>query len=278
MPENTSCNQVQPLVDAGANLTHESFAGDLDQVLEAAAAVGVRELIVTGASVADSRQAAQLASRHPGLRATAGIHPHYAGEVTEDHYEALRELLALTEVCAVGETGLDFYRDLSPRRVQEKVFERHLQLAAETGLPLFLHERDAHPRFYALLRQYRDSLSNLVVHCFTGDRDALFRYLDMDCHLGITGWICDERRGKHLIPLIGSIPANRLLLETDAPYLLPRDLPRREKLKNRRNEPRLLRHITQVVARHRGETFDQLAARTTANARRFFRLGEHETD
>lgn len=267
----TASGDPAALVDIGANLTHESFADDLDQVLQRAAAGGVRELVITGASVPESRLAAQLAERL-GLYSTAGVHPHHAGAWVEAQDDELRALLASPRVVAVGETGLDFLRDLSPRKTQERVFERQLQLAAETGLPLFLHERDAHERFHAMLRSHRDQLGELVVHCFTGDRSALFRYLDLDCHIGITGWICDERRGAHLKELVAAIPADRLLLETDAPWLLPRDLPRPARPPGRRNEPGLLPHIARVVAEHRKEPFSRLAAATTENARRFFRL------
>lgn len=260
------------LLDAGANLTHDAFAKDLDEVLDAARAAGVVQLMVTGTTLAESQKARQLAMQHACLAATAGVHPHYASQVTEADYSELCSLLAEPEVLALGETGLDFNRDFSPRPVQEAVFERQLQLAAETGLPLFLHERDAHQRFYEMLLSCRDELSDLVVHCFTGSKEALFRYLDLDCHIGITGWICDERRGAHLVPLVPSIPANRLLLETDAPYLLPRDLPKEARPRSRRNEPKLLPHIAAKVAKARGESLHQLAAATTESARRFFRL------
>ncbi len=175
----------------------------------------------------------------------------------------------------MGECGLDFNRDFSPRSQQERVLEEHLQLAAETGLPVFLHERDADQRMIELLRHFRDRLSAAVIHCFTGEKRALYGYLDMDLHIGITGWICDERRGTHLHPLVRDIPAGRLMLETDAPYLLPRTL--RPKPKSGHNEPAFLTEVLREVARHRGETEVELARHTTATARRFFRLDTIET-
>ena len=209
------------LIDIGANLTHDSFDIDLDAVLKRAEKAGVSQLIVTGASLEGSSRAARLATKHLQLFATAGIHPHHAEETTTDSLTKIMELSRLPKVKAIGETGLDFYRDFSPRRKQIASFEAHIEIAIQTGLPMFLHERDAHPTFAEVLKPYREKLSNVVVHCFTGERDVLHTYLDLDTHIGITGWICDERRGKHLVPLIKDIPLNRLMIETDAPYLCP---------------------------------------------------------
>ncbi|MDH5737872.1 MAG: TatD family hydrolase, partial [Gammaproteobacteria bacterium] len=180
------------------------------------------------------------------------------------------ELASEDCVKAIGETGLDFFRDFSPRTVQEKSFESHIEMAMALQMPLFLHERDAWPRFAQILKSYRDQLGNVVVHCFTGAKEALYDYLDMDCHIGITGWLCDERRGAHLIPLMSSIPADRLMIESDAPYLLPRTI--RPKPKSRRNEPFYLPFVCEAVAMATGRTTDQIAQETTGNARRFFNL------
>ncbi|MGH8361120.1 MAG: TatD family hydrolase, partial [Pseudomonas sp.] len=152
----------------------------------------------------------------------------------------------------------------------EKVLEEHLALAVELKLPVFLHERDANQRLLEILRDYRDHLSAAVVHCFTGEQRALFSYLDLDLHIGITGWICDERRGTHLHPLVREIPRGRLMLESDAPYLLPRTL--RPKPKNGRNEPAYLPEVLREVALHREETAEDLAQHSTACARAFFGL------
>ena len=259
------------LVDIGANLCHESFASDLGEVLDRAACAGVGRIVVTGSSVADSAAAAALARRRPDrLRATAGIHPHAAAAFDGGAQASLAALVEREEVVAVGETGLDFYRDLSPRADQERAFEAQLDLAARAGLPVFMHERDAHRRFVDVLAPVRDRLGAAVVHCFTGDREALHAYLDLDLHIGITGWICDERRGRHLRPIVADVPSHRLMLETDAPYLLPRDL--RPRPRSRRNEPRWLVHVAHAVASATGETVEALAARTTATACAFFGL------
>lgn len=259
------------LIDIGANLTHESFDRDRDAVLQRARAAGVAQLVITGASREHSPKALDLARAHPGvLFATAGVHPHHAVEYTEECDAEMRALLAQPEVVAVGECGLDYNRDFSPRPAQRRAFERQLQTAVDTGKPLFLHQRDAHADFMAIMKQFDVRLPAAVVHCFTGTREELFDYLDQDWHIGITGWLCDERRGAHLRALVPSIPGQRLMIETDAPYLLPRTL--RPPPKDRRNEPAFLPHIAEELARDRGEDADRIAQTTTATARAFFGL------
>jgi len=269
--DNVRRDEETDVIDIGANLTHEAYAHDLATVLERAAAAGVQRIMVTGASWEGSVQALALARAHPGfLCATAGVHPHHAAEYDEQTDAALRDLARDPLVRAVGETGLDYYRDLSPRQAQQGAFERQLRIAADAGLPLFLHQRDAHADFLALLGRYRDRVPNVVVHCFTDTAEALHDYLALDCHIGITGWICDERRGLHLRELVRDIPANRLMLETDAPYLLPRTV--RPMPKHRRNEPAYLAYVCARVAHDRGEPVEVTAANSTATARAFFGL------
>ncbi|UPG94920.1 TatD family hydrolase [Luteibacter aegosomatissinici] len=259
------------LIDIGANLTHESFHQDLDAVLARALSHGVGRMIVTGASREGSEHALALARASGGrLFATAGVHPHHAVDYDDATDTFLRQLAAEPEVRAVGETGLDYNRNYSPRDIQREVFERQLAIAAEFGMPLFLHQRDAHHDFLALLKRYRDRVPAAVVHCFTDTGEALRDYLDLDCHIGVTGWICDERRGAHLRELVKLIPADRLMLETDAPYLLPRTL--RPMPKDRRNEPMYLAHIRDEVAKDRGETRDAVTEASTRTAEAFFRL------
>lgn len=259
------------LIDIGANLTHDSFDHDRDAVLQRARDAGVARMVVTGASREHSPKALALARAHPGeLFATAGVHPHHATEYTDACDAEMRALLAHPEVVAVGETGLDYFRDFSPRPAQRKAFERQLQLAAETGKPLFLHQRDAHADFMAMMKDFDSRLGPAVVHCFTGTREELFDYLDQDWHVGITGWLCDERRGQHLRELVRHIPAHRLMIETDAPYLLPRTV--KPAPSHRRNEPMYLAHIVEELARDRGEDLATTAAATAATAGAFFRL------
>jgi TatD DNase family protein len=265
--------RAMEMIDIGCNLTHDSFDSDRHRVIERAREAGVVQMIVTGASEEGSRKAQQLALDYPGvLFATAGVHPHRASGYSDDCDALLRDLSASEGVVAVGETGLDYFRDFSPRDVQRRVFERQLQIGAARGLPLFLHMRDAHSDFHAVLQEHRADLADVVVHCFTGNRDELHDYLELNCHIGITGWICDERRGTHMKDFMEDIPADRLLVETDAPYLKPRNL--RPRVKSHRNEPRWLPWIVGTLAAVRGEHPDQLARQTTENARRFFRLPE----
>jgi len=258
------------LIDIGANLGHESFDHDLPQVLERAHAAGLVHQLITGTTLNASEKALALCRVYPGLSATAGIHPHEAQFADSSVIAGIKTLLSDPLVLAVGETGLDFNRDYSPRPVQEKIFAEHLQLAVLCGKPLFLHQRDAHKRFLPILKEFRDHISGGVVHCFTDNQQALYDYLDLDMHIGVTGWICDERRGHELQQLVRDIPPDRLLLETDAPYLLPRSL--KPKPKTRRNEPAWIIEVLRVTALHCGRTEAQLAAETTANARRLFRI------
>ncbi len=259
------------LIDIGINLTHRSFQADLEQVLQDAFAAGVTRLILTGTSLRGSQEAHRLAQRYPEhLFSTAGVHPHDAKSCGPQTIPALKKLLQHPSVCAVGECGLDFNRNFSPPDTQEEWFQAQIELAIETQKPLFLHERDAHPRFLQILKSYKD-LPPAVVHCFTGEANALTDYLDLGLWIGITGWICDERRGRHLRQLVKRIPADRLMIETDAPFLLPRDLPQPPK-DPRRNEPVYLPHILRTVASCRNEDPLITAQITTQNAQQFFRL------
>ena len=257
------------LADIGLNLAHDSFDTDRERVLADAWSAGVRFAVITGSTLASSRAAVEIVRARPEcLRATAGVHPHHAREFHDDDVPALETLLTLPEVGAAGECGLDFFRDFSPRRDQERAFRTQLELAAQHGKPVFLHQRDAHDVFMGILRDYRSRLADGVAHCFTGDAAQLNDCLDLGLHIGITGWICDERRGLHLRELVRRVPIERLLLETDAPYLLPRDLD--PKPRSRRNEPKYLPHVLAAVATARGESPTQVAAATTRNALRLF--------
>jgi TatD DNase family protein len=259
------------LIDIGCNLTHDSFDSDRKEVIEAASQAGVVQIIVTGASAEGSQAAYQLASEWPlQLFATAGVHPHRASQYDNETDSLIRDLAGRNGVVAIGETGLDYFRDFSPRKEQCSSFEQQVQIAIETKLPLFLHQRDAHDDFVAIVKEYRDHLSDVVVHCFTGTKPQLYECLDLDCFIGITGWICDERRGTHMKEYMQDIPSNRLMIETDSPYLKPRNL--RPKIRSHRNEPCLLPWILGTLAACRDEHPAALAETTTRNARAFFRL------
>jgi TatD DNase family protein len=257
------------LIDIGANLAHDSFDADRDAVLQRAVAAGVAQIVVTGSSEESTAKAIALADAHPGvLFATAGVHPHHAADLTTDTLPALQELARDARVVAVGECGLDYFRDFSPRDLQRRAFAWQLELALSTGKPVFLHQRDAHEDFIAILREHR--VTRGVAHCFTAGEKERDEYLALGLHIGITGWINDERRGLHLREVVKGIPAHRLLIETDAPYLLPRDI--KPAPKTRRNEPSHLPYVARAIARARGESAESVAAASTAAAREFFGL------
>jgi TatD DNase family protein len=268
-------NSSPSLIDIGVNLGHDSFNHDRASVMAAAQQAGVAQMIVTGTSVAASIKAAELAGQHPGvLYSTAGVHPHDASHFGIDTSAMLHRILQQPQVVAVGETGLDFNRDFSPRPLQEQAFAEQLSLAGLAKLPIFLHQRDAHERFMGLLREQRDKLVRGVVHCFTGTQAELHDYLDLDMYIGITGWICDERRGQELQRIVKDIPPDRLMLETDAPYLTPRNIPpnTHPKPSSRRNEPAHLVWVLDMVARCTGRDAAEIAATTSRNAKVFFAI------
>ncbi len=261
------------LVDIGANLAHDSFDDDRDEVLARAADAGVAKIIVTGSSNQSNVQASALAESNPGvLYSTAGVHPHHASDYDDESDALIRRLIEKDVVVAVGECGLDYFRNFSPRDAQLDAFRRQLEIARESGLPVFLHQRDAHDDFIEVLEPALPDLSRAVAHCFTGEGESLHEYIAMGLYIGITGWICDERRGQHLHDIVPVIPDDRLLIETDAPYLLPRTF--QPKPKTRRNEPAYLTEVLKTVAEARGQSTDHVAQITTENAERFFALGQ----
>ncbi len=264
-------------IDIGANLTHKSFDPDRPQAIERGIAAGVCKMIVTGSSAEYSAQAAGLAAEYPGiLFSTAGIHPHHAAEISDGDRERLHALLQMDCTVAVGECGLDYCRNYSPKKAQRNVFSLQLELAAELGMPVFLHQRDAHSDFIAILREHFPGIPRAVAHCFTGSGDELSDCLGLGLYIGITGWICDERRGHHLKELVSEILPERLMIETDAPYLLPRDL--RPKPSSRRNEPMYLPHIAETIAESLKIDIEELARQTTKNSEYFFSLPSSPSD
>ena len=259
------------LVDIGANLAHDSFDDDREAVLQRAFDAGVSRIVITGSSDDSNVQAAKLAATQPGvLYATAGVHPHHASDYTDKSDALIRKLAGEEAVVAIGECGLDYFRNFSPREAQLEAFQRQLDIAKDCGLPVFLHQRDAHDDFVEVLEAALPDLSRAVAHCFTGEGESLHEYVAMGLYIGITGWICDERRGQHLHNIVSVIPDDRLLIETDAPYLLPRNI--RPRPKSRRNEPVFLPYVLETVAEARGQSVEHVADITTQNAIRFFAL------
>jgi len=261
------------MIDIGVNLTNKRFQKDINEVIANAKLAGVSSMIITGTNLAESEAALQLTQNHPDyLFSTAGIHPHDAKSFDENSQNQLRSLAKNPSVKAIGECGLDFNRNYSTPAEQEYAFIEQLELAVELQLPVFMHERDANQRFIELLGPYIKQLPNAALHCFTGDQVDLQRCLDIDLHIGITGWICDERRGAHLLELVKLIPDNRLMIETDSPYLLPRSM--RPKPKSSRNEPKYLPYIAQTIAHARKQNVEQFIAQTTQTSRAFFNIGK----
>ena len=263
---------MQPtLVDIGANLAHDSFDADREAVLARAHDAGVAAMVVTGSTLDDTEKAIALCRRHPRrLRATAGVHPHHATGLRESDADRLAALLEDPTVVAAGECGLDYFRNFSPPAEQRRAFELQLGLAARARKPVFLHQRDAHADFLAILRAHPQVAARGILHCFTGGPAELEDCLALGLSVGITGWICDERRGQALRESAARVPRDRLMLETDAPYLLPRTL--KPKPAQRRNEPAFLPAVLAETARCRNENPAALAAATTENACHFFGL------
>jgi len=264
------------MIDIGVNLLHEQFDADRAAVLERARGAGVTHVILTGTDVENSRAAAAFAAADPAfLSATAGIHPHDAARAPNGWQEALLKLAQLPTVVAIGETGLDFNRNFSPPDVQERVFREQLALARQVDLSVFVHDREAGASVAACLAAAGPPPAGVVVHCFTGTRDDLRRYLELGCYIGITGWVCDRRRGQPLRDVVCDIPLSRLLIETDAPFLRPHDAP--ADAHGRRNEPALLGYVAARLADLYGVGRTEIEAVSAGNARALFRLGNPDT-
>jgi len=263
-------------VEIGINLTNKRYNKDRSFVIKEATDLGVNKMVITGTNVTESQKAFELTSGELNdsfpdtLYSTAGCHPHDASSLDADGLEVIKSLAIEPTVVAIGECGLDFNRDFSPRPKQIEAFKQQLELAIETKLPVFLHERDAFDTQYQILKDYMPRLKGAVSHCFTGERADMEAYLELGLSIGITGWLCDERRGKPLFDIVQFIPDDRLMVETDGPYLTPRDLPK--KPKDGRNEPKYLPHVGAAVARARNQTTEHVAQMTYRNSREFFNI------
>jgi TatD DNase family protein len=267
------------LIDIGANLLSSQFAADRDAVLTRAYTVGVERIVITASNLQAVPEILAFIreNRHrsgwPRLYTTAGIHPHEAAAAPAGFESALAGWFVDPDVVSAGEAGLDYNRNFSPRDIQREVFSRQIEAARAADMPLFVHDRDSEGETLALLREGRVDPERIVIHCFTGTAAALDAYLEAGFRIGITGWVCDRKRGESLRSLVPRIPPDRLLIETDAPWLLPQDLPAIErKAMNRRNEPATLPHIAATLARLMHMDPQVLADTTRANATRFFRL------
>jgi len=262
------------MIDIGANLANSLFLPDLDQVLDRARKAGVSHIVVTGSDKDSSALARDLAGTHPHfLYATAGLHPHHASDLSEDLLSGFSKLLQYREVVAIGETGLDYFRDFSPRKDQQQSFIAHLELAESVHKPLFLHERDACEDFRAIMQSHSALCERAIVHCFTGNLTTLKSYLDMGMYIGITGWICDKKRGAELREIIHYAPLDRLMIETDAPYLTPHiDGLKKQLTHKHRNEPWTLQYTAVALAEALNLDEETVRNTTADTARKFFGL------
>ena len=256
---------MQQYFDIGVNLTNSRFNKDLEDVLWRSEAQGVNRILITGTSEQESTAALQLSERFPDVCwCTAGVHPHDAASVSADYVENLKQLAAHDKVKAIGECGLDFNRNYSPQDQQIRVFEQQLTLADELDLPVFLHERDAFEEQIEILAGFKGLRG--VTHCFTGSPEQMHGYLELGLYIGVTGWLCDAKRGEALRNAVTELPLERLLIETDAPFLTPKTLPG----KVRRNEPCYLPHIASAIAELKGVDVAQVAKASTQNANTLF--------
>ncbi|MCW8090870.1 TatD family hydrolase [Alteromonas sp. ASW11-130] len=253
--------------DAGVNLLDKRF--DPVAIVENAIAAGVTKMCVITTLPDEWEPASELAKAYPdNLVFTVGIHPHHAKSAKPDDFTELAEFLKHPQAVAVGECGLDFNRNFSPQDVQCHVFEKQLQIALEVNKPVYLHERDAFEQQISILAQYADRLKGGVAHCFTGSKDQLEAYLNMGLYIGITGWLCDDKRNQSLVEAVKFLPQDRFLLETDAPYLFPKN--RRPRVRN--NEPAFLPCIADKLSEVLNITSESLRRKSYANTCKLFGL------
>ena len=256
-------------IDIACNFTHPSFAENIDKVLQEADAVDVQKFVLLCASLKDLEPIQKIQYKDPSkFFITAGIHPHHANEILDLNETPLIDRLVSIQPNAIGETGLDYFRNISPPEIQRDSFAMHIEIAKELQKPLYLHQRDAHDDFISILKKNSNALPPFIVHCFTGTQKQLDDYLDLGAFIGLTGWICDEKRNKDLRESIKSIPLDKLMLETDSPYLVPKNLP--IKAKKNINEPKYLPHIANEVSELMGISIESLRDATSQNAENFF--------
>lgn len=255
------------LIDSHAHLTDKRLIRQLDEVLVRAAEADVSAIITIGADMPSSRAVAELVDRVSGVVGAVGVHPHDAKTVTADVLEELANLAAGERIVAIGETGLDFYRDLSPRDKQEIAFIEQIHLARELDLPLVVHIRDAYNAALSVLERETDDQARGVVHCWSSGMSDAQRVVDLGLHIGFTGTVTYPN-ARNLREVAATIPLGRILIETDCPYLTPH--PHRKKVKT--NEPAYVKYVAEQIAEARGVGFDEVARATTANARELFGL------
>jgi len=252
------------LVDTHAHLQWQVFDKDLEKVLDRARKADVNCIINIGYDLSGSKKAIKLAERYEGLCATVGFHPHNANQLNENVLNELRKLSAHPNVVAIGEIGLDYYRNLSPRKVQLKAFEAQLALAEEVGLPVVIHDRDAHADTLKMLSKFKGRIKG-VMHCFSGSKEMADQCIKFNYYISFAGPVT-FRNAYRLQAIAKKIDLDRILLETDSPWLAP------QKERGKRNEPAFLIHIAEKIAELQGTSLDKLAETTANNAKRIFRF------
>ena len=256
-------------IDIACNFTHESFKHNLDEVINNAEQEGVEKFVLLCASLADIGPIKVIQNNAPEKYfISAGIHPHHATEIMEINYDALLKKLKSINPNAIGETGLDYFRNISPPDIQKKSFGMHIEIAKELNLPLYLHQRDAHSDFIRIIKENISNFPKFVVHCFTGTQAELDEYLELGAYIGLTGWICDAKRNIDLRKSIKNIPIEKMMIETDSPYLIPKNL--MVKPKKNINEPKYLPHIANEICELTGYELEELKSATSNNAIKFF--------
>ena len=256
-------------IDIACNFTHESFKHNLDEVINNAEQEGVEKFVLLCASLADIDPIKVIQNNTPEkFFISAGIHPHHATEILEINYDALLNKLKSISPNAIGETGLDYFRNISPPDIQKKSFGMHIEIAKELSLPLYLHQRDAHGDFIRIIKENISNFPKFVVHCFTGTQAELDEYLELGAYIGLTGWICDAKRNIDLRKSIKNIPIEKMMIETDSPYLIPKNL--MVKPNKNINEPKYLPHIANEICELTGYDLEELKSATSNNAIEFF--------
>ncbi|MCK9229668.1 MAG: TatD family hydrolase [Syntrophales bacterium] len=257
------------LIDSHAHLELGNFDRDRDDVIKRARAAGLRAIVTVGIDLEDSRKAVALARRYDMVWASVGVHPHDAGNIGPETYDELKILAADDKVIAYGEIGLDFFKNYSPRNTQIARFGEQLDLCRDIGLPVIIHDRDAHGETLAMLEEHRGNLTG-VVHCFSGDYAMARRCLDLGYYISIPGTVT-YGKAETLREVVRAVPLNRLMVETDAPFLSP------EPKRGKRNEPAFVVYTARKIADLRGESFERVARETTKNAQKLFGIPPAKT-
>ena len=261
---------MHEVADIACNFTSERFDKDLDEVINRAVANKITKFGLICSRMSDVNKLLKIYEQYSkNMFYTIGVHPHHANEINDDYLKKLKDEITTNNPHAIGETGLDFFRNLSTYEEQIFAFEEQIKIAIDANKPLFLHQRDSHDDFIKILRKYSSDISKAVVHCFTGTQEQLDDYLELDFYIGVTGWICDEKRNVELRKTIKNIPLEKLMIETDCPYLIPKNLV--EKPKNNRNEPSNLNHIINEIAELMEIDIDILRKQTFVNTINYFK-------